>query len=78
MMTCEALGDLVMTILDVDAANWSQKTVLQDLPSWDSVNALRLLIHLEAMLATTLPPEMLEEPLSIQALHETIVARLEW
>lgn len=42
------LGDILADIVDADSLNLSESTVADDVPGWDSINHVRLLLAIES------------------------------
>lgn len=57
MIAMMELIDAVAEVLDMDAAELRDDMALEEIPEWDSVNAVRLMVHLEAALGVRLPVE---------------------
>lgn len=57
MIAMTELKEVFADVLDMDAAELRDDAALEELPEWDSVNAVRLMVHLESALGIRLPVE---------------------
>lgn len=76
MSNFEKLATLIETVLDLDLdVSLSADSRFKDLPGWDSVNAMRLITHIEKDFVMKLP---IKEYLNAQTLGEvgSLIARV--
>lgn len=66
MSTLDELADLIESVLDLDM-NLSAQSRFEELPGWDSVNAMRLIAHIEKDFGVKLP---IKEYLNAQTLGD--------
>jgi acyl carrier protein len=52
--TLDEFAEFVASVMDLDM-NISAESRLEDLPGWDSVNAMRLIMHIEKDFGVKLP-----------------------
>ncbi|WP_018276995.1 acyl carrier protein [Teredinibacter turnerae] len=70
----DQLAALIESLLDIDVEELTADSHFKDLPGWDSVNAMRLIAHIETEFAIKLP---IKEYLKAETLADvqTLIAR---
>jgi acyl carrier protein len=72
MISETTLVELLADVLFIDHEEIPTQNPIQELPGWDSVNALRLLLLLEAELSVKISPTLFAKPLSVTGLCEAL------
>lgn len=68
MIDINELKEIVADVLDIDAEELHDDIMLEELKDWDSVNAVRLMLHLESALEVRLPVERVMQAKSLKDL----------
>lgn len=68
MIDINDLKEIVADVLDIDAEELHDDIMLEELKDWDSVNAVRLMLHLESALEVRLPVERVMQAKSLKDL----------
>lgn len=68
MIDINDLKEIVADVLDIDAEELHDDIMLEELKDWDSVNAVRLMLHLESALEVRLPVELVMQAKSLKDL----------
>ncbi|MBP1965604.1 acyl carrier protein [Paenibacillus aceris] len=66
MIEMKELKEVVADVLDMDENDLHDEIRMEDLPEWDSVNAVRLMVHLESALGVRLPVEQVMKAQSLK------------
>ncbi|BFT74192.1 acyl carrier protein [Paenibacillus sp. P36] len=74
MIGMKALKEVVADVLDMDENDLHDEMRMEELPDWDSVNAVRLMVHLESALGVRLP---VEQVMNAQSLKDLLIAATE-
>ncbi|WP_059048996.1 acyl carrier protein [Paenibacillus senegalimassiliensis] len=68
MIELAALKQVVAEVMDLEAEELQEDTLLEELEDWDSVNAVRLMLHLESELGVRLQVEQVMKAKSLRDL----------
>lgn len=68
MIEMKELKEVVADVLDMDENDLHDEIRMEELPEWDSVNAVRLMVHLESTLGVRLPVEQVMKAQSLKDL----------
>jgi acyl carrier protein len=74
MIEMKELMEVVADVLDMDEHDLHDEIRMEELPDWDSVNAVRLMVHLESALGIRLP---VEQVMKAQSLKDLLYAATE-
>jgi acyl carrier protein len=67
-----AILEIVSRVTGTPASEITPASSPDTIPTWDSVNHMQMMLELEQAFAITIPPEMIIELLSVQALFDAV------
>ncbi|MCZ8513155.1 acyl carrier protein [Paenibacillus filicis] len=68
MIDIKDLKEVIADVLDMDVEEIHDDIMLEELNDWDSVNAVRLMLHIESALGIRLPVEQMMKATSLKEL----------